>query len=134
VEAWTRPAPWESATALAPWVALMALGSGHAALAGAAGQGGAGRRVGLRAAPILAGTLGLACSLAASTWFVPELAPPRELLDPLPFEAAIAGLADALHRGAGLGVGAAEGIVAAVVVATLVGLLAALLGPVVRTA
>lgn len=130
VEAWTRPAAWESPTALAPWVALLALGTGHAALAG--GPGRAGRRIGARAVPLLAGTLGLACSLAASVWWTPDLAPPRDIAQPLPLERAVAGLGEALHRGSGLAIDTAEGIAAASAVALLVGLLAALLGPAVR--
>ncbi|MDC0667619.1 hypothetical protein [Nannocystis radixulma] len=135
VEAWTRPAGWEAPGALAPWVALLALGSGHAAIA--TGTGGTpGRRRGLvpRVLPILAGTLGLACSLAAATWWTPVLAPPADLSQPLPLAEAIAGLGETLHRGSGVPIDEAEGILAASAVALLLGLLAALLGPVVRFA
>ncbi|WAS99121.1 hypothetical protein [Nannocystis punicea] len=142
VEAWSRPAEWEAPLALAPWVALLALGSGHAAIAaGPAGAAG-GRWRGalarvlpiLPALPIMAGTLGLAGSLAAATWWTPELAPPTGPAQPLPLAGVIAGLGEGLHRGSGLAVDVAEGVVAASAVALLVGLLAALLGPVVRFA
>lgn len=131
VEAWAGGGG--SPAAIAPWIALLALGSGHAALADP-DAGGAARGPWLRILPLLAATLGLAGSLAAATWLVPELAPPAAVSDPVPLEGLVAGLGEALHRGAGIGLFAAEGIVAAAAVALLVGLLAALLGPVTRVA
>lgn len=135
VEAWSRPAGWEAPLALGPWVALLALGSGHAAIAvGPARASGGWRGLVARVLPIAAGTLGLAGSLAAATWWTPELTPPTDPAHALPLAGAIAGLGEALHRGSGLGIEVAEGIVAASALALLVGLLAALLGPVVRFA
>lgn len=137
VEWWARPAAWESPSAVAPWIAMLALGSGHVALAGTWGRGAAGRWRWRRFAPlgpIVAGTLGLCGSLAATTWIVPELAPPILAAGSVPLEGLVAGLGEALHRRAGIGLPAAEGIVAATTVALLLGLLAALLGPVVRAA
>lgn len=136
VESWARPAAWEAPWALAPWVALLALGSGHAAIAaGPAPTTRSGWRGLLsRALPVVAGTLGLAGSLAAATWWTPELTPPTGPAQAVPLAGVIAGLGEGLHRGSGLGVDVAEGVVAASAVALLVGLLAALLGPVVRFA
>ncbi|HEY8375412.1 MAG TPA: hypothetical protein VIK91_02940 [Nannocystis sp.] len=120
--------PW----AVAPWIALLALGSGHAALAGPARPAAAGRMA--VALPLVAGTLGLAGSLAAAVWIRPELAPPARPGDALPLEGLIAGLGEALHRETGIGLPDAEGIVAAAAAAVLIGLLAALVGPVTRFA
>lgn len=143
VDPWGRPAAWESTWTVAPWIALLALGSGHAALAGE----GAPRAAWTRALPLLAGTLGLAGSLAAGAWLVPELGPREsdggrtkleDALDAdarmLPAERLLAGLGEALADATGIGVTTAEAIVAGAVIAALVGLLAALLGPGARAA